>query len=168
MLHQGTGTGTGPAADINFTPGSAMTCRITGIPPDGYNAAGIQPAGISGYRAVRKNFCIWQAHGAKPLTGVVDLKVQGFPVLVPKGTADIMLSAGVDIKLRLTFPDCFLYFQQQILGRHTLMADKGFDRKHCFLSLPVSRRTECQAGRQSPCPWLPARRRGLPADCCYL
>ena len=125
-----------------------MTGCITGISADSDDTAGIQPAGISGYGAVSEDFRIGKAHRAEALTGIVYFKMQGLAVFIPERSANIMLTAGVNVKLCFAVYNRCLNFQQQVFGGHTLMADKCIYAKHCFLSLPVSMRTGCQADRQ--------------------
>ena len=138
VLHQRTGTGTAPAADKDLAAGGAMACRITGIAPDGDDAAGVQPAHIGRSRLLHQDFRPRQSHGAHALTGVSHMEFQLLPLGMPEGAADIMLAGSLYLKISFPSPDRRLYLQQQVLGGHALMSLHCIYLKH-FANLQIRR-----------------------------
>ena len=98
-----------------------MSRRVACVAFDGDNAAGIEPADISGRGAFDDNFRVRQAHGADTLPRVRDVKFQRATFGVPQRAANVVLTARRNVKIRFARLNSRFNLKQKVLRRHAFM-----------------------------------------------
>ena len=96
VLHQRTGPGAGPAADVDHAVGRAVAGGVAAVAAHDDPRAGVQPAHVGRGGPLDHDLGAGHAHRADALAGVGHREAQFAPEPAPQRSADIVLAGGVD------------------------------------------------------------------------
>ena len=151
VLHQRARARAGAAADVDAAARRAVARRVARVAAHGDEAARVEPADIGRRGLIDDDLRAGQAHGADALAGVRHVEMQRLAVRIPERAADVMLTGGRDLELRLAVLDGLFDGQEEVLRGHALMAFHCLYLKHALLPLlHRSRRGKALGGSGRP------------------